>query len=310
MSHWIALSTKHEGKLCCASRRERDPLAPTLGRCRKRNEQEHGAEESALQYMHTGLLFRLRAMHHSLGSACILRRLRASLVVHLSELLSSDRPIVQDARVRILKSWVEQGKNLALRSEGDRIDLVCGQVVLLSSGALGTEVAFGELVTKLDVRAQRVLVGGLGFGGTARGVLSHLAPEGKLVVSERFASVIALPNEGLSLDTSHTEDARLEIRQEDVWDTIASSRDLDAILLDVDNGPEWATFRENARVYWEAGLAAMMEAVRPGGFIAVWSGYARDRFSGALRRAGFRPETVPLEERGVVAARAYLGWKT
>lgn len=212
--------------------------------------------------------------------------------------------------VRILRAWVEQGKNLALRSEGDRIDLVCGQVVLLSSGALGTEVAFGELVSKLSAPAERVLVGGLGFGGTARGVLSLLAPSGKLVVSERFASVIALPQEGLALDTSHTLDPRLEIRQEDVWDTIAASRDLDAILLDVDNGPEWATFRENARLYSEAGLAAMMEAVRPGGFIAVWSGYARDRFSGALRRAGFKPETVPLEERGIVAARAYLGWKT
>lgn len=211
--------------------------------------------------------------------------------------------------VRILKAWTEQGKNLALRKEGDRIDLVCGQVVLLSSGALGTEVAFGELVKELPVKPSRVLVGGLGFGGTARGVLANLAADGKLIVSERFASVIALPSEGLPIDTSHTKDPRLEIRQEDVWDTITASRDLDAILLDVDNGPEWATFRENARLYSDAGLAVMLRALRPGGFMAVWSGYARDRFGGALRRAGFQPDTIPLEERGVVAARAYVGWK-
>lgn len=211
--------------------------------------------------------------------------------------------------VRIVKTWTEQGKNLALRREGDRIDLVCGNVVLLSSGALGTEVAFGELVSLLPEKARTVLVGGLGFGGTARGVLTHLAPDGKLIVSERFASVIALPNEGLPLDTTHTTDARLEIRQEDVWDTIASTRDLDAILLDVDNGPEWATFRENARLYSEAGLQAMCRALRPSGFVAVWSGYARDRFTGVLRRAGLRPETIPLMERGVTTARAYIGWK-
>lgn len=211
--------------------------------------------------------------------------------------------------VRIIKAWTEQGKNLALRKEGDRIDLVCGQVVLLSSGALGTEVAFGELISKLETKASRVLVGGLGFGGTARGVLAHLAADGKLIVSERFASVIALPSEGLPIDTSHIKDPRLEIRQEDVWDTISQTRDLDAILLDVDNGPEWATFRENARLYSEAGLAVMMRALRPGGFVAVWSGYARDRFGGALRRAGFQPETELLEERGIVAARAYIGWK-
>ena len=80
-------------------------------------------------------------------------------------------------------------------------------------------------------------------------------------------------------------------------------------MLDVDNGPEWATFRENARLYSEAGLGIMKAALKPGGFLAVWSGYARDRFGGVVRRAGLQPETIELVERGVVSARAYLGWK-
>jgi spermidine synthase len=88
---------------------------------------------------------------------------------------------------------------------------------------------------------------------------------------------------------------------------IAGARDLDAILLDVDNGPDWGSFRSNARLYTQAGLAAAREALRPGGLYAVWAGYPADGFLHALRRAGFRARVVPFKERGRVQARAYVG---
>jgi hypothetical protein len=90
---------------------------------------------------------------------------------------------------------------------------------------------------------------------------------------------------------------------------LARERDLDAILLDVDNGPEWASFRTNARIYAPAGLATVHAALRPGGMLAVWSGYAAGEFLAKLRAAGFTPSIVPLREKGVLRARAYVGVK-
>ena len=81
----------------------------------------------------------------------------------------------------------------------------------------------------------------------------------------------------------------------------------DAILLDVDNGPHWASFRTNARIYTPAGLAAVRRALAPGGSLAVWSGYPADAFLAQLRAAGLAPRTVLLRERGRVRARAYVG---
>ena len=95
----------------------------------------------------------------------------------------------------------------------------------------------------------------------------------------------------------------------DVVDVIARETSLAAILLDVDNGPGWASFRPNARLYAPPGLASAHAALGPGGVYAVWSGYEEASFVGALRRAGFSPEVVPLHEKGTLAARAYLGKK-
>jgi spermidine synthase len=92
-----------------------------------------------------------------------------------------------------------------------------------------------------------------------------------------------------------------------VVSVIERERDLDAILLDVDNGPDWGSFRSNARLYTQEGLAAARRALRSGGIYAVWSGYPADAFVERLRRAKFRPSVVTLKERGRVQARAYVG---
>ncbi|HEY2366663.1 MAG TPA: hypothetical protein VGH87_09765, partial [Polyangiaceae bacterium] len=105
------------------------------------------------------------------------------------------------------------------------------------------------------------------------------------------------------------DDPRVEIVRADVCDVIARERDLDAILLDVDNGPEWASFRSNARLYDARGLASAKRALRDGGTWAVWSGYPVDAFVGRLRAAGFRAKVVPFVERGKLQARAYVGVK-
>jgi spermidine synthase len=61
----------------------------------------------------------------------------------------------------------------------------------------------------------------------------------------------------------------------------------DAILMDVDNGPEALVRRENNWLYGLEGLRATRAALRPRGVLAVWSAGEDRGFSIRLRRAGF-----------------------
>ena len=198
-----------------------------------------------------------------------------------------------------------QEPSLFVRRRSGRVDLVLGNVVLLSSAALETERRFGALVPE---GARRVVIGGRGCGAPLRGALDA-APGAEVVVAEKLAALEPLLRGELAdlVDVGALDDPRVTLENADVADVLARERDLDAILLDVDNGPEWASFRTNARLYSPAGLGVARAALKRGGMLAVWSGYPADSFLGRLRAAGFAPSIVPLHEKGVVRARAYVG---
>jgi spermidine synthase len=208
----------------------------------------------------------------------------------------------------VVRTYEEAGQRLVLRDLGTHHELLLGQVPILSSAALATERAFGALCSELVAAPRRVLIGGLGFGATLGGVLGAAGPDAEVIVVEKLQTVVDLLRGELShLAPGALDDPRVRLAREDVAEVIARERELDAILLDVDNGPGWASFRTNARLYAPEGLRLAREALRPGGALAVWSGYAADAFLGALRKAGFRASVVPMKERGVVRARAYVG---
>ncbi len=143
---------------------------------------------------------------------------------------------------------------LVVRRRGEVIEILAGNVVLLSSAALETELAFGRLVTLAHVREDaRVLVGGLGFGATVRGVLEAM-PKASVVVAEKVRAVIDLVRGELAhVQARPLDDPRVAVREQDVLDVMKESAGaFDAVLLDVDNGPQWAAFRTNARLYTPA----------------------------------------------------------
>ena len=198
---------------------------------------------------------------------------------------------------------------LTLIDRGKHHELMIGDVPILTSALLGTERAFGRIVSP---SARRVLVGGLGFGSTLAGVLETVGPRAKVLVVEKLATVVKLVRLGGELaHLAHGAlyDPRVELVCEDVHTVIARERGLDAILLDVDNGPDWGSFPSNARLYDRPGLDAAKRALRRGGIYAVWSGYPADAFALRLRKAGLRPSVIVFEERGKVQARAYVGKK-
>lgn len=207
----------------------------------------------------------------------------------------------------------EKGQTLTLHDRGTHVELMIGHVPILSSAVLGTERAFGELARKWP--SGRILVGGLGFGSTLAGVLSVVGPAATVLVVEKLATVVKLVKGELAHLSLGPEargaldDPRVKLVREDVVQVVARERDLDCILLDVDNGPEWASFTSNAALYDEAGLRAASTALRAGGAYAVWSGYPADPFLEHLARAGLTPSVVSFEEKGRVQARAYVGTK-
>lgn len=198
---------------------------------------------------------------------------------------------------------------LVVRRRGGVVEILAGSVLLLSSAALETELAFGRLAGELVKSPRRVLVGGLGFGATVRGVLEAAGAGVHVTVSEKVAGVVDLLRGELAQTAARVlDDRRVTVELADVGDVIRAAREpFDAILLDVDNGPEWASFRSNARLYTPAGLAEAHRALAPGGALAVWSGYPCDAFMPRLRQAGFAPKRILLRERGRVRARAYVG---
>lgn len=196
---------------------------------------------------------------------------------------------------------------LVLRERDGRLDVLLGGHVLLSSAALETELAFGALVGELVPCAKRIAIGGLGFAATLRGVLGAAGRDAEVIVVEKLPAIVDLARARPDLVRGALDDPRVRLRVEDVADFVAGARELDALLLDVDNGPGWASFRTNARLYSPAGVAVAARALAPGGVCAVWSGYPDDAFLGRLRAAGLRASLLPLKERGVVRARAYVG---
>lgn len=207
------------------------------------------------------------------------------------------------------RTFHERGATLTLHDRGTHHELMIGHVPILSSAALGTERDFGRLAKRLCARpAPRVLIGGLGFGSTLLGVLESVDASAEVTVVEKLSTVVKLMRGELAhLAKGALDDPRVKLVRGDVAIEITRARELDLILLDVDNGPDWGSFHENARLYNQEGLRAAREALREGGAYAVWSGYPADAFVAELRRAGFAPKVLEFEEKGRVQARAYVG---
>lgn len=219
-------------------------------------------------------------------------------------------PPVRDARPRRGRSkrtFHEHGTTLTLVARGAHHELRIGDVPILTSALLGTERAFGRLAPPT---AKKVIVGGLGFGATLAGVLESVSPTARVLLVEKLETVVRLVRGELRhLADRALDDPRVTLVQDDVANVIARERDVDAILLDVDNGPDWGSFRSNARLYDSRGLRVARDALGVSGLYAVWSGYPSPAFLDRLRRAGFAPREVPFRERGRLQARAYVGEK-
>jgi spermidine synthase len=180
---------------------------------------------------------------------------------------------------------------LRLMQRGAEFSMMLGPSELMNSRLSGSEEALATLACKRieAVKRPQLLIGGLGMGFTLRAALAVLGAEARIVVAELVPAVIAWargPMAGLFGDS--LDDPRASIRSADVVEVIQSQPSaFDAILLDVDNGPEALIRKANDALYNPKGLKAIRRALRPGGVLAVWSSGPNGSFSRRLRDAGF-----------------------
>ncbi|HEY9212175.1 MAG TPA: spermidine synthase, partial [Ancylobacter sp.] len=176
----------------------------------------------------------------------------------------------------------------------------------------GSEQALATLVCERlrDRPRAKMLIGGLGMGFTLRAALGELGPEAGIVVAELVPAVVAWARGPMAeiFGTSLT-DPRVAIREGDVGALIRSAKaDYDAILLDVDNGPDGLTREANDSLYDMRGLAAASNALRPGGILAVWSSGPDQSFTQRLRKAGFKVEEVRVRANGKRGGARHIIW--
>jgi len=211
--------------------------------------------------------------------------------------------LLGEARVAV------DGKRLSLyqRDSEFSIRLGGGGGELMNSRSHGSEEALAELACARLAGRDRphVLIGGLGMGFTLAAALRQLGATAQLTVAELVPEVVAWNLGPLGELAGHPlADPRVTVCEGDDARVIETQpRAFDAILLDVDNGPEGLTHNANDWLYGSDGLAAAYAALRAGGVLAVWSAGRDPSFTGRLLKAGFAVEEVRVRARGSKGAR-------
>ena len=194
------------------------------------------------------------------------------------------------------------GGELRLYKRGSEFSIRIDSCELMNSRVHGSEDALAKLACArvADRFNSRILIGGLGMGYTLAAALSNIGDEGRVVIAELVPEVVKWNQGPLADLAGHPlQDSRVTILEIDVARIIqAEHNSFDAILLDVDNGPEGLARKGNDWLYSIAGLEAAFAALRPEGVLAVWSASPDRAFVQRLRQVGFEVNEVKVRARG------------
>jgi spermidine synthase len=204
-------------------------------------------------------------------------------------------------RELIATAVVPDGEELRLFKRGSDFMIVLGGNELMSSRMGGSEEALALITCdRLHSRpAPHVLIGGYGMGFTLRAALERLPARACVTVSELVPEILAWARGPMvELTAGCLDDPRVDVAQGDVATLIRDARSAyDAILLDVDNGPDGLTRIANNRLYSSDGLAQAHRALKPGGLLAVWSANADPAFTRRLKASDFVVDQVQVPAR-------------
>ncbi|WP_294257565.1 spermidine synthase [uncultured Sphingomonas sp.] len=195
---------------------------------------------------------------------------------------------------------VPGGEPLRLFRRGDDHMIVLERNELMNSRMSGSEEALAVMtLERLGKREARVLIGGYGMGFTLRAALAVLGGNAKVTVAELVPKIVDWARGPMAaLTNGCLDDPRVKVVFDDVGRVIADGQNAyDAILLDVDNGPDGLTRVGNDSLYSMRGLDSARQALRPGGILAVWSAASDAPFARRMRDSGFQVEEVAVRAR-------------
>ncbi len=196
---------------------------------------------------------------------------------------------------------VPGGEDLRLFRRGADYMIVLDRNELMNSRMSGSEEALAEMTCERlrGTKTPHMLIGGYGMGFTLRAAQARLSGDARITVAELVPEIIEWACGPMAaLTNGCLDDARVTLEMDDVANVIAESRQrFDAILLDVDNGPDGLVRQANNRLYSRDGLAAAKQALKTGGILAIWSAAPDEAFARRLRNAGFTVDEVAVRAR-------------
>lgn len=195
---------------------------------------------------------------------------------------------------------VPDGVDLHLMRLDEEFTIFLDDNELMSTRASASEQALATMACARLVGggSPQLLIGGYGMGFTLRAALSALDRNASVTVAELVPEIIEWARGPMrELTAGCLDDARVVLINDDVAMLIAAARNgYDAILLDVDNGPDGLTREDNDALYGCHGLLAALRALKPGGILAVWSAAPDDAFTKRLLQVGFDVEQIVAPE--------------
>lgn len=207
-------------------------------------------------------------------------------------------------REEIATAQIPGGDTLTLVRHGRDYIIMLGRDELMGTRMQFSEEQLAQLtLERLDRPAPRVLIGGYGMGFTYRAALQFLPAGGKVVVAEVVPEILAWAEGPLAALTGDClSDSRGEVVLADVAALVDDAGDgttptYDAILMDVDNGPDGIVREGNERLYTRTGIARMRDALNPGGVLAVWSAAPDHKFTRRLKDAGLHVDVETVRAR-------------
>lgn len=206
-------------------------------------------------------------------------------------------------RELLRRAQVPDGEELELYSHGRDFMIVCERNELMSTRMQFSEEQLSDLtLDQLDSEAPHLLIGGYGMGFTLRAALARMGPKGRAAVVELVPEIIDWAKGPMAeLEAGCLADPRVRLIMGDVAGPIENAARqggvYDAILLDVDNGPDGFVREKNNRLYGIRMLDMARHALRPGGVLSIWSAAPDPQFTRRLQKAGFDVEQREVRAR-------------
>ncbi|EIZ79931.1 hypothetical protein WSK_1469 [Novosphingobium sp. Rr 2-17] len=198
-------------------------------------------------------------------------------------------------------AWIPDGERLELYRHDQDFMIVIGHNELMSTRKWGSEEALATMAFERigNVTRPHFLIGGYGMGFTLRAALKVLPAHAKITVVELVPEIIQWARGPMAhLTQQCLEDPRVTLVMGDVAHAILDGHgDYDAILLDVDNGPDGLVREDNNVIYSKVGLRAAKRALTPDGVLAIWSAGADPAFTRRLERADMVVSEVKVHAR-------------